>query len=254
MTKFLCLGAVTELFAGMLAGLACVVLGLLVFVTDPDTAPRAGRDPVTRFDLAIVLPPKVSADPPVYHPIRDRLEQVGHFAVIANSTLPTLAWLTPPTGSTPESRVAPGMAVSHGDEPRLDLPELGPDKPFRSKEASKLPTVPHLANVTGALPTVRAALFVGLSAVPRSGGDIGSTGPEHFLQGGYFAHRENAVGLSTKLVKAVLNVLMEQTTNRAGKTRWLVLVGPYHQKKDAMRARHSAPKLLVGAFHTININ
>ena len=246
MTRALCLGAVTELFAGMFAGLACVALGLLVFVTDPVTAPRADSDPVTRFDLAIVLPPEVSADPPVYQPIRDRLEQVGLFAVIAKPTLSTLAWLTAPTGSTPESRAAPGMARSHGDDPRLDLPKPGPDKPFRSKEASKSPNVPHLFNVGGALPTVHRELPLNLSVIPH----IGPTGSEHFLQGGYFAHRENAIGLSTTLVKAGLNVLMEQTTNRAGKTRWLVLVGPYHQKKYAMRARSSAPKLLAGAFHT----
>jgi spore germination cell wall hydrolase CwlJ-like protein len=246
-----CLGAVTRLFAGMMAGLACVALGFLASVAAPDPVPQASRDPVTRFDLAIVLPPEVYADLPVYQPIRDRLKQVGLFAVVAHSTLPVLARLTAPTGSTIESRAARGMAGTHGDNPRLDLPEPGPDEPFRSEEASRSPTVPHPGNVGGALPTVHAELSVGLSAVPRSGGDTGPTGPEHFLQGGYFAHRENAVGLSEKLANAGLNVLMEQTTNRGGKARWLVLVGPYRQKEDALRARSTAPKLLVEAFHRI---
>ncbi len=249
-----CLGAVTRLFAGMMAGLACVALGFLASVAAPDPAPQASRDPVARFDLAIVSPPEVNADLPVYQPIRDRLKQVGLFAVIAHSTLPVLARLAAPTGSTIESRAARGMAGTHGDNPRLDLPVPGPDEPFRSEEASKSPTVPHPGNVGGALPTVHAELSVGLSAVPRSGGDTGPTGPEHFLQGGYFAHRENAVGLSEKLANAGLNVLMEQTTNRAGKARWLVLVGPYRQKENALRARSTAPKLLVEAFHTVHDN
>ncbi len=233
--------------------------------------------------------------------MRDRLEQVGLFAVNAHSTLPDLAQLAAPTGSISESRAARGMvgahgddprldrigirrvagmemfdilgvvalkegssilesraawgmAGTHGDDPRLDLPEPGPDEPFRSEEASRSPTVPHSGDVSGALPTKRAALSVGLSAVPRSGGDTGPTGLEHFLQGGYFAHRENAVGLSEKLANAGLDVLMEQTTNRAGKTRWLVLVGPYRQKEDALRARSAAPKLLAEAFHTMHDN
>ncbi len=120
MTMVRCLGAVTSLFAGIMAGLACVVLGLLASVVAPDPAPQASGDPVARFDLAIVLPPEVNADPPVYQPIRDRLEQVGLFAVIAHSTLPTLARLAAPTGSIIESRVARGMAGTHGDDPRLD--------------------------------------------------------------------------------------------------------------------------------------
>ena len=195
MTMVRCLGAVTGLFAGMMAGLACVVLGLLASVAAPDPAPQASRDPEARFDLAIMSPPELNADPPVYQPIRDRLEQAGIFAAIAHSTLPALARLAAP------------------------------------------------------MPTARAELSVGLSAVPRSGGVAGPTGPEHFLQGGYFAHRENAVGLSEKLANTGLNVLMEQTTNRAGKTRWRVLVGPYRQKEDALRARSAAPKLLAEAFH-----
>ena len=197
-----CLGTVTGLFAGMMAGLACVVLGLLAFVAAPDAAPQASRDPVARFDLAIVSPPEVNADPPVYQPMRDRLEQVGLFAVNAHSTLPDLAQLAAPTGSisegraargmagthgddprldrigirrvagmelfdilsvvalkegssTIESRAARSMAGTHGDDPRLDLPEPGPDEPFRSEEVSKSPAVPHPGNVGGALPRQR---------------------------------------------------------------------------------------------------
>ena len=119
-----CLGTVTGLFAGMMAGLACVVLGLLAFVAAPDAAPQASRDPVARFDLAIVSPPEVNADPPVYQPMSDRLEQVGLFAVNAHSTLPDLAGLAAPTGSTIESRAARGMAGTHGDDPRLDRTEI----------------------------------------------------------------------------------------------------------------------------------
>ncbi len=150
-----CLGTVTGLFAGMMAGLACVVLGLLAFVAAPDAAPQASRDPVARFDLAIVSPPEVNADPPVYQPMSDRLEQVGLFAVHAHSTLPDLARLAAPTGSIIESRAARGMAGTHGDDPRLDLPEPGPDEPFRSEEVSKSPAVPHPGNVGGALPRQR---------------------------------------------------------------------------------------------------
>ncbi len=97
MTMVRWLGAVAGLFAGMMAGLACVVFGLLASVAAPDPAPQASRDPVARFDLAIVSPPEVNADPPVYQPIRDRLEQAGLFAVIAHSALPALARLTAPT-------------------------------------------------------------------------------------------------------------------------------------------------------------
>ena len=201
------LGTVTGLFAGMMAGLACVVLGLLAFVAAPDAAPQASRDPVARFDLAIVSPPEVNADPPVYQPMRDRLEQVGLFAVNAHSTLPDLAQLAAPTGSisegraargmagthgddprldrigirrvagmemfdilgvvalkegssTIENRAAWGMAGTHGDDPRLDLPEPGPDEPFRSKEASKPPTVPHPGNVGGALHQTPMSVYV----------------------------------------------------------------------------------------------
>lgn len=157
MTMVRWLGAVTGLFAGMMAGLACVVLGLLAFVAAPDAAPQASRDPVARFDLAIVSPPEVNADPPVYQPMRDRLEQVGLFAVNAHSTLPDLALLAAPTGSIIESRAARGMAGAHGDDPRLDLPEPGPDEPFRSEEVSKSPAVPHPGNVGGALPVLRCA-------------------------------------------------------------------------------------------------
>ena len=102
--------------------------------------------------------------------------------------------------------------------------------------------------------TARGELSAGPSPVPRSGGDTGRAGTEHFLQGGYFAERKNAVGLSEKLVNAGLNVLMEQVTNRAGKTRWRVLVGPYRKKEDALRARSAAPKLLAEAFHKIQGN
>ena len=119
-----CLGTVTGLFAGMMAGLACVVLGLLAFVAVPDAAPQASRDPVARFDLAIVSPPEVNADPPVYQPMSDRLEQVGLFAVNAHSTLPDLAQLAAPTGSISEGRAARGMAGTHGDDPRLDRTEI----------------------------------------------------------------------------------------------------------------------------------
>ena len=249
-----CLGAVTGLFTGMMAGLACVVLGLLAFAANPGPAPQASRDPVARFDLAIVSPLVVSADPPFYQPIRDRLEQVGLFAVIANSTIPALAQLTSPTGSTMGIRAARGMAGIHGDDPWLDLPEPGPDEPVHSEDVSDFPTVPYLGDLGGALPNVRAELPVSLNVVPGNGGDTGPTGPEHFLQGGYFAHRENAVGLSEKLVSSGLNVLMEQMTNRAGKTRWRVLVGPYRQKGDALRARSSAPTLLAEGFHIMHDN
>ncbi len=119
-----CLDTVTGLFAGMMAGLACVVLGLLAFVAAPDAAPQASRDPVARFDLAIVSPPEVNADPPVYQPMSDRLEQVGLFAVNAHSTLPDLARLAAPTGSIIESWAARGMAGTHGDDPRLDRTEI----------------------------------------------------------------------------------------------------------------------------------
>jgi len=249
-----CLGAVTRLFTGMMAGFACVVFGLLAFVTNPDQAPQASRDPVARFDLAIVSPLVVSADPPFYQPIRDRLEQVGLFAVIANSTIPALAQLTAPTGSTIGSRATRGMAVVHGDDPWLDLPEPGPDEPVQSEEVSNFPTVPYLDDLGRALPTVRAKLSVNLNVAPGSSGDTGPTGPEHFLQGGYFAHRENAIGLSENLVSRGLNVLMEQMTNRAGKARWRVLVGPYRQREDALRARGSAPTLLAEGFHIMHDN
>ncbi len=119
-----CLGTVTGLFAGMMAGLACVVLGLLAFVAAPDAAPQASRDPVARFDLAIVSPPEVNADPPVYQPMSDRLKQVGLFAVNAHSTLPDLARLAAPTGSIIESWAARGMAGILGDDPRLDRTEI----------------------------------------------------------------------------------------------------------------------------------
>ena len=286
MTMVRWLGAVTGLFAGMMAGLASVVLGLLASVAAPDPAPQASRDPVARFDLAIVSPPEVNADPPVYQPTGDRLEQAGLFAVIAHSALPALARLAIPAerlpgridragirrvagvelfdilgvvaleegSSTIESRAARGMAGTHGDDLRLDPPKPRPDQPFRSEAASKPPTVPHPGTVNSPLPTKRAALSAGPSAVPRSGGDARPTGPAHFLQGGYFAHRENAVGLSEKLANAGLSVLMEQTTNRAGQPRWLVLVGPYRQKEDALRARSAAPKLLADAFHTMHDN
>jgi hypothetical protein len=69
------------MFAGLIGGFACVALGLLVFVANPDPAPQASRDPVARFDLDIVSPLVVIVDPPFYQPIRDRMEQVGLFAV-----------------------------------------------------------------------------------------------------------------------------------------------------------------------------
>jgi hypothetical protein len=249
-----CLGAVTGLFAGMMAGLACVALGLLVFIANPDPAPQASRDPVARFDPDIVSPLVVSADPPFYQPLRDRMEQVGLFVVIANSTIPALAQLNSPTGSTMGSRAARDMAGAHGDESWLDLPEPGPDEPVQSEEVSNSLAVPYLSDLGRALPNVGAELSVSLNVVPGSNSDTGPTGPEHFLQGGYFAHRENAVGLSGKLVSRGLNVLMEQMTNRAGKTRWRVLVGPYRQRGDALRARGSAPTLLAEGFHIMHDN
>jgi hypothetical protein len=244
----------TGMFAGLIGGFACVALGLLVFVANPDPAPQASRDPVARFDLDIVSPLVVIVDPPFYQPIRDRMEQVGLFAVIASSTIPALAQLTSPTGSTMGSRTARGMAGVHGDDPWLYLPEPGPDEHVHSEEVSNSLTVPYLSDLGRALPNVRAELSISLNVVPGSDVDTGPTGPEHFLQGGYFAHRENAVGLSEKLVSRGLNVLMEQMTNRAGKTRWRVLVGPYRQKGDALRARGSAPTLLAEGFHIMHDN
>jgi hypothetical protein len=249
-----CLGAVTGLFSGMMAGLACSALGLLAIAANPDPAPQASRDPVARFDLDIVSPLVVSVEPPFYQPIRDRMEQVGLFTVIANSTIPALEQITSPAGSTMGSQVARGLAGVHGNDPWLDLPEPGPDEPVHSGEVTNSLTVPYLGDLGRALPDVRAELSVGLNVVPGNGFNAGTAGPEHFLQGGYFAHRENAVGLSEKLVSSGLNVLMEQMTNRAGKTRWRVLVGPYRQKGDALRARGSAPTLLAEGFHIIHDN
>ena len=245
------LGTVTSLFAGMTAGLTCVVLGILASAVATDLSPQAGPDPVTRFYLAIASPPEVNADPAVYQPIGDRPEQAGLFAVIAHSTLPALARLAAPAGSTVESRAARDMVRTRGDDPQLAPLLPGPDQPFRPGAASVSPAPPHPGNLGGALLTARGELSAGPSPVPRSGGDTGRAGTEHFLQGGYFAERKNAVGLSEKLVNAGLNVLMEQVTNRAGKTRWRVLVGPYRKKEDALRARSAAPKLLAEAFHKI---
>jgi len=246
------LDAAAGLFAGMMAALACAVLGFLVFGAAPVAAPQ--RDPVARFEMAVVSPPKSNADPAVYQPIRERLEQAELFAAIGHSTLPALGRFAAFTGGTTGSRADRGMTGSYGDAPLLDVPEPGPDERFRSEEAAMSPTMPHSGDLGGAQVTAPTELSVALRTIPHSNGDTGRTGPEHYLQGGYFAYRENAVGLSEKLANAGLSVLMEQTTNRSGKTRWLVLVGPYQQKKDAMRARSSAPKLLAGAFHTIHNN
>jgi cell division septation protein DedD len=114
--------------------------------------------------------------------------------------------------------------------------------------------MPKPGNARGALLAARPEPSVGPSVVSRSGGDTAPTGPEHFLQVGYFVERENAVGLSEELAAAGLSVLMEQVTNRAGKTRWRVLAGPYRQKKDALRARRAAPTLLAEAFYTMRDN
>jgi hypothetical protein len=217
-------------------------------------APQPGRDPVARFVLADVSPPVVRADTPAYQPITDRLEQVGFFAVIAQSALPALAGLADPTDSAIDNRAARDMTGVHGNPPQLDLPPPEGDKTFRSVEASRPPTVPHLGQVDGTLPMIGAGLSIGLSAVARSGAGTGPRGPEHYLQSGYFADRENAVGLSRNLANAGLDVLMEQTTSRTGKTRWRVLVGPYRQKEDALSARSRAPDLLAEAFYQMRGN
>jgi len=246
-----CLGVMASLFAGIMAAIACVVLGLLASVAAPDTSLQANHDPIEGFDPAIVSPPKMNAVPPVHLLAGDRLEKAALFAVTGIYTLPALDRLAFPTGSTIESRAARGIARNRGDGPQLGLTESGPDELFRFDEVSHSPTVPRPGNIGSVLLAAPAELSVALRTIPRSGGAAEPTGPEHFLQAGYFAYRDNAAGLFEKLANARLNVLMEQTMNRFGKTRWRVLVGPYHHERDALRARNAAPKLLAKAFHTI---
>lgn len=248
MVRFL--EAAKGLFAGMIAGLACVMLGLIALAAVPDTAPQVSIEPVARFDLALASPPEVNADLPLYHPIRDGLEQAGLYAVISHSALPVLARRALPAERAIDSRAARGMAGVYGDGPRLDLPKPGPDQPYRSDVVSKSSIMPRPGSIGGALLTASAELSAGPGTVSLIRGG-GPTGPEHFLQGGYFAERENAAGLSEKLVAAGLSVLMEQMENRAGKTRWRVLVGPYRQKEYALRARRAAADLLTEAFYIV---
>lgn len=238
---------VTDLFAGMLAALACVAVGIFAFAVVFGLAPQPGHDPVARIHLVSVTPPAVGGVPPAYQPLTERLEQVGLFVVFSQSALPMLTGLTAPTSGNIDSHAARDMSETPSSPPQLDMPAS--DRPLPYGDATVPPSTPHLGDVGEALSNLGPGPNVDLRAVMRSSGNARRDGPEHFLQSGYFADRENAIGLSRNLANAGLDVLMEQTTNRAGSTRWRVLVGPYRQKEDAVRARSRAPDLLADAFH-----
>lgn len=204
------------LFTGIAAGVACVVLALIVAGVASLPAP----DPVTRFTLAVVSEPEVDTAPSLYQPVRDWPSRVWP-PVAASDLAPNylatrylapwyVALLAAPTGSIAPKPVAPDQAV---------------------------------------VPAAPASPSGDAGAARREQDDLGAASFRHFLQGGYFAERDNAMALSGRLAAAGLGVVVEQRVNGAGRPRWLVLIGPYRRKQDALGARRVAPGLLAEAFH-----
>lgn len=248
-----CLRVMTSLFAGIMTALACVVLGVLASLATSDTRPQAERDPTPGFDLAIASPAETTTAPTVRHPMGRGLEQAALFAVIGSYSLPERNRRAAPAAGAISDPTAGGAAREPGPGPAFGLPEQGPDQSFGSDDARRSPTLPHRGKIPKALPVAPAEPSAALPTMPRDARDAASPGPEHFLQAGFFAYRENAAGLFEKLANAGLSVMLERTANRFGETRWRVLVGPYRHTQDALRARNAAPELLAEAFHTTDV-
>jgi len=247
------LGAAGRLAGGIAMGTAFAGAGLIALAGL--TGPLTGPEPAARFDLTVVAPPQVDAALPAYAPADDPQTTVRPFGLIGHFVPPYLALLAAPTGSIAGSMVVPDGAAQPKLAPPAGLPGPAPDT-LLGAEPGAAPAVdesPANAGRTAALaaPARPAADPAGVPTTVAAAArayEPAPAGPLHFLQGGYFAERGNALALSAQLAEAGLPVHVEQTANRAGAPRWLVLVGPYPQARDALGARAAAPDLLAEAY------
>lgn len=228
--------------ARMAAGIACAAVAALALLASMEPPP--GPDPVQRFAVAELTVPPVDAIAPDYATVADLQSGVRPFGLVGRFILSYTDLLAAPTGSVAGTAVLPRQSDQPEVEPPADLAGPAPDAQSGAIPHSPLPD--PAAPGPAAAPPPPVDLANAPAALPAP--EPEPAGPAHFLQGGYFAERRNALDFAEELADAGLPVRIEQAANQAGRPRWIVLVGPYAETQGALGAREAAPGLLGEAF------